>query len=146
MKAKVLVMSVLLAICGSIAAQDAAIAPAELEFSERVHDFGSIQEENGKVTHVFEFTNVGNKPLTLTNVRASCGCTTPEWPKEPIAPKKSGYIKVTYNPSGRPGNFNKSITITYQVGGTTDTKQQVINIKGQVIPKPRPEAEEGAAL
>ena len=146
MKAKVLALSFLLTICGSVFAQDAAIAPAEIQFNERVHDFGQIQETDGKVTHVFEFTNVSNAPFTLTNVRASCGCTTPEWPKEPIAPGKSGYIKVTYNPSGRPGNFNKSVTITYQLLGATEAKQQVINIKGVVIPKPRPEGEDGTAI
>lgn len=145
MKAKVLAMGVLMAVCGSLFAQDAAIAPAEIEFSERVHDFGQIREEDGKVTNVFEFTNKGNVPFTLTNVRASCGCTTPEWPKEPIAPGKSSFVKVTYNPSGRPGNFNKSVTITYTVAGDSQSKQQVINIKGEVIPRPRPEAAAGGA-
>ena len=139
MKAKVLVMAFLLSVCGSVFAQEAAVAQPEIAFAERVFDFGSIHEEAGKVMHVFEFTNTGNKPFTLTNVRASCGCTTPEWPKEPIAPGKSGFIKVTYNPSGRPGNFSKSITTTYTVMGDDQSKQEVISIKGQVIPKPRPE-------
>ncbi|MBP5319069.1 MAG: DUF1573 domain-containing protein [Paludibacteraceae bacterium] len=137
MKAKVFFLSLMCLICGSVLAQEA--PAADLEFNERVHDFGQINEENGKVTTFFEFTNLTNVPLTLTNVRASCGCTTPQWSKEPIAPGKKGVITVTYNPKGRPGNFNKSITLTYVLAGDTESKTAVVNIRGEVIPAPKPE-------
>ena len=62
-------------------------------------------------------------------MQASCGCTTPDWSKEPIAPGKKGFVKASYNPAGRPGNFNKSVTVTSNQG------TQVLYIKGQVVPK-----------
>ena len=77
------------------------------------------------------------KPVTLDNVQASCGCTTPQWSKEAIAPKKKGFINVTYNPAGRPGSFTKSITVKYH-DASEETKTIVLNIKGEVIPKAKP--------
>ena len=71
-------------------------------FDETTHDFGVIKEEDGRVTTVFNFTNTTQGPLTITNVRASCGCTTPAWNKEPIAPEGQGQITVSYNAKGRP--------------------------------------------
>lgn len=103
-----------------------------ITFNETTHDFGKINEADGKVTTVFEFTNEGMIPLVLTNVRASCGCTTPKWTREPIEPGQKGQITVTYNPNGRPGRFNKSITITSNASEPTCR----LYIKGEVIPKP----------
>lgn len=103
-----------------------------ITFNETTHDFGKFNEADGKVTTVFEFTNEGMSPLVLTNVRASCGCTTPKWTREPIEPGQKGQITVTYNPSGRPGRFQKTITITSNATEAT-TK---LYIKGEVIPKP----------
>ena len=75
----------------SIAAQKNAV----ITFTQTTHDFGTFDESEGKVTTEFEFKNTGNAPLLITRTAASCGCTTPEYPKEPIAPGKSGVIKVT---------------------------------------------------
>lgn len=75
------------------------------------HDFGTILEKDGKVSHTFIITNKGKSPLVVTRVVASCGCTTPEWPKEPIAAGKIGKIKVTYNPAGVSGPFTKTISV-----------------------------------
>ena len=74
------------------------------------HDFGKINEADGRVTTVFVCKNEGMTPLVLTNVKASCGCTTPKWTREPIAPGEAGEITVTYNPNGRPGRFQKTIS------------------------------------
>lgn len=134
MKTKLLFISLLLAATSSLFAQDAV---ETLKFKEKVHDFGQIKEEGGKVTTTFEFTNTSKKPITLTNVTASCGCTTPEWTKEPVAPKKKGFINVTYNPAGRPGNFTKSITIKFTEVGNKTAQVAILNIKGEVIPKPK---------
>ena len=82
-----------------------------IAFAETNCDFGSIKEETGKVTHEFRFTNTGNAPLIIQNVKASCGCTTPTWTKNPVAPGAKGIIAVTYNASGRPGAFIKTITV-----------------------------------
>lgn len=103
-----------------------------LTFEKTTHDFGKINEADGRVTTVFEFTNEGMVPLVLTNVRASCGCTTPKWTREPIEPGQKGNITVTYNPNGRPGRFQKTVTIT---SNATEPTQRIY-IKGEVIPKP----------
>ena len=103
-----------------------------ITFDKTTHDFGKINEADGRVTTVFTFKNEGIAPLVLSNVRASCGCTTPKWTREPIEPGQTGEITVTYNPNGRPGRFQKTITVTSNANEPT-TK---LYIKGEVIPKP----------
>ena len=103
-----------------------------ITFDKTTHDFGKINEADGRVTTVFTFKNEGMAPLVLSNVRASCGCTTPKWTREPIEPGQSGEITVTYNPSGRPGRFQKTVTVTSNATEPTFKLQ----IKGEVIPKP----------
>ena len=94
-------------------------------------DFGDIQEADGDATHVFTVMNTGELPLVISRVVASCGCTTPDWTEEPIAPGKTGEIKVTYGASGRPGKFAKTVSV-YSNGkeGT-----YVLTIRGNVIKK-----------
>ncbi len=75
------------------------------------HDFGVVKEANGPVVHTFVIKNIGTKPLVLTRVIAACGCTTPEYNPEPIAPNQERKISVKFNPAGRPGPFIKSIAI-----------------------------------
>lgn len=103
-----------------------------MTFEKTEHNFGKIREQDGRVTTVFTFKNEGMTPLILNSVRASCGCTSPKWPKEPIEPGQTGEITVTYNPSGRPGRFQKTITINSNANEAT----KKIYIKGEVIPKP----------
>ncbi len=102
-----------------------------ITFEKTEHDFGKINEADGRVSTVFSFKNEGMAPLVLSNVRASCGCTTPTWTKEPIEPGQTGSITVTYNPNGRPGRFQKTVTIT---SNATEPTTRVY-IKGEVIPK-----------
>ncbi|MCB0514484.1 MAG: DUF1573 domain-containing protein [Chitinophagales bacterium] len=101
-------------------------------FNEETWDFGNLPEGD-PYTHEFVFSNIGNEPLVISNVKASCGCTTPDWPKEPILPGEGSTIKVTYNTKGRPGNFTKAITITSNA--VTPTKR--IFIKGAVDAAPK---------
>lgn len=124
MKTKILLGLLSLLITTTIFAQKPAI-----KFVETTHDFGTISEEDDKVTHVFEFTNTGTSDLVLTNVQASCGCTTPQWVREPVPPKQKGTITVTYRAAGRPGPFTKSITVS----GNAD--KEVLFIKGVVTPR-----------
>lgn len=84
---------------------------AVISASKTDHDFGVIKESAGKVTHTFVIKNAGNAPLVLTRVVASCGCTTPEYSTEPIAPGQEGRIVVSFNPAGRPGQFLKTIAV-----------------------------------
>ena len=100
----------------------------EIAFDKVVHDYGTI-ELNGNGDCKFEFTNTGKEPLVLTNVRSSCGCTVPSWPKEPILPGKTGTIDVKYNTS-RAGAINKSVVVTSNARTSTVTLQ----IKGEVKP------------
>ena len=102
-----------------------------ITFEKTEHDFGKINEADGRVSVVFEFKNEGMAPLVLSNVRASCGCTTPTWTKEPVEPGQTGSITVTYNPNGRPGRFQKTVTITSNASEATKR----VYIKGEVIPK-----------
>lgn len=94
------------------------------------YDFGQIPE--GPVAeHIFEFTNTGDEPLLIRNVSASCGCTTPIWPKYPILPGKKGKIAVQYNTAGR-GNaaFDKQIYI--HSNALTESENLVLHVKGYV--------------
>ncbi len=96
------------------------------------YDFGKIPE-GPAAEHEFEFKNTGDEPLVITNASASCGCTTPVWPKQPILPGKTGKIKVRYNTQGR-GNqpFLKSIYISSNV--PHDKERYELFIKGFVTP------------
>lgn len=105
----------------------------KIKFVELSHDFGNIKEGT-QATYEFKFTNTGTAPLVLESVQASCGCTTPEWSKEPIAPGKTGKVIATFNSSGRPGTFTKTITVTYN--GAADTKTEYLTIKGFVETAP----------
>lgn len=84
---------------------------SEITFDESMFDFGTLTDGE-QVEHVFKFANTSNKPLTITNARGSCGCTVPEWPKEPIAPGEKGEIKVKFNSKGKKGKQTKTVTIT----------------------------------
>jgi hypothetical protein len=104
---------------------------ADVQFERMDYNFGKIKEEAGPADYNFKFTNTGKIPLIIQDVQASCGCTTPEWSKEPILPGKTGFIKVSYNPEQRPGVFAKSITINANVPKNT----RVLTISGEVIPR-----------
>ncbi len=99
-----------------------------LHFDSEVYDFREIKEEGGKVSCVFRFTNKGKSPVIIYSVKTSCGCTTPEWTRNPILSGKEGHIKVIYDPANRPGIFSKTITVRTSLG----TKR--LFIKGTVIP------------
>ncbi len=101
----------------------------QLVFREETHDFGVVDEAGGSVSHKFVFTNSGNRPVRIVKVQASCGCTTPDWTKEPVAPGKEGFIEAAYNPKGRPGYFNRSLTVTTDLGPEPIT----LHIKGRVM-------------
>jgi hypothetical protein len=99
----------------------------KITFSEQEHNYGNIQK-GGDGNCEFVFTNEGNEPLILSNVKASCGCTTPSWTKEPIMPGKTGSIKVRYN-TNNIGSFNKTITVT---SNAVNSPRIVLKIKGKV--------------
>lgn len=127
MKKFIYVFFLLLASIGYGYAQGAQTG-AVISAKETEHDFGAIKESNGKVSHTFLIKNTGSAPLVLTRVVAACGCTTPEYSTEPIAPGKEGRILVTFNPVGRPGQFVKTVAV-YSNG---KDGSYILRIKGVV--------------
>ncbi len=125
MKHLLFILTAMLLSVGSLSAQE---KQAVISAKETIFDFGTIKEVDGKVTHAFVIENTGDGPLVITRVIASCGCTTPEWTKEPIAPGKTGDVNITYNPAGRPGPFVKTISI-YSNG---KKGSYILTIKGKV--------------
>lgn len=106
---KLILMSFML-LCGMTTVM--AQKPAQIKFDKTVHDFGTFSEKDPKVTCTFTYTNVGEQPLVVNQAIASCGCTVPEYTKDPVKPGEKGEIKVTYNGAGKfPGHFKKSITV-----------------------------------
>ncbi|MFI5132077.1 MAG: DUF1573 domain-containing protein [Chitinophagales bacterium] len=136
---KFLSFSVLLMACFFAGAQPVTETQDALKLKETEHNFGKIPQ--GKpVYYSFEITNSGTQPLKLDNVQASCGCTTPEWSHEPIAPGATAQIKVGYNAAAE-NDFEKFITITYN---GTQTKQ--LKISGHVWKAPEGAAPSNASV
>ena len=106
-------------------------AQVKIAFAETKHDFGNIKEADGDVSHVFTFKNTGNAPLVVKNVETSCGCTSPDWTKEPVMPGKSGIVKATFSPAGRPGRFDKNLTVITNAA----PERTVLYISGNVAAK-----------
>lgn len=121
------------------AAATAAEPNTTIKFKSETHDFGTLKEGDAAEAE-FVFTNTGNKPLIITNVQASCGCTTPFWSKEPVAPGKTGIVKAAYGTQGRPGSFNKSVTVTSNAG------TNVIYIKGLVEKAPESSVPQNSSM
>ena len=107
---------------------DAENAPI-FSFNEESHDFGMIESGSSPKT-VFTFTNTGKSPLIITNAKGSCGCTVPQWPKEPIAPGATGEIQVQFNSGTKKGNQTKTVTLT----ANTVPNTKVLTIKAQIKP------------
>ena len=100
----------------------------DFKFDKETYDFGKIPTTK-PVSVEFKFTNIGEKPLIISNVAASCGCTVPEWPKTPIKKGQTGIIKVTYTPTPTAMPFTKPITITSNAKIST----KYLYIKGQTV-------------
>jgi hypothetical protein len=105
-------------------------AKATFEFQETDHDFGTINEGE-LVKHVFTFKNIGEAPLIIRNAQATCGCTVPEWPKQPVAVGETGEILVQFNSNNRTNIQHKVVTIT----ANTDPATTRLTIKANVLPK-----------
>ncbi len=101
-----------------------------MTFAETEHDFGTINEGD-VVEHKFTFTNTGKAPLVIVNAKGSCGCTVPQWTKEPIAPGAAGEMLVKFNSNGKPNQQTKQVTITTN----TEAGKEILKIKALVTPK-----------
>ena len=100
----------------------------KFDFEEITFDLGTVQSGES-VTHEFKFKNSGDKDLIISQAKGSCGCTQPEYPKDPIAPGDEGVIKVTFNSTGISGQITKNITLI----ANTTPNTKVLTITGEVI-------------
>ncbi len=131
MKKSLLLLSLLVSclFAFSAQAQEQKKSPV-LKFEVSTHEFGDIYQGD-VVNHTFTFENTGNAPLVLTNIATTCGCTAPEWPREPIMPGETGEIVITFNSTGKMGVQNKVITVF----SNASNAQERINITTNVLPK-----------
>jgi len=128
MKKLILICAVILGFGFTASAQDS--QKAEFKFNEEKHDFGKIPQGT-PVTTVFEFTNIGQEPLILSDVRPTCGCTIADYTKTPVLKGAKGTIKITYNAAvAQP--FNKPIVVT----SNAKTPTKYLSIVGEVVAKP----------
>ncbi|TYR32694.1 DUF1573 domain-containing protein [Sphingobacterium phlebotomi] len=102
----------------------------KIEFAESVFDFGQVKEGE-VVEHVYTYANIGTAPLILSQVSASCGCTTPSYTQTPVLPGKSGEVKVSFDSNGQVGKQQKIVTIV----SNADNRVATIQLKGEVLPK-----------
>ncbi len=128
-----LLITTLLLLSATIVAQNG----AEIKTDIQTYDFGIIAEADGLASHSFTIQNTGKDPLVITRITASCGCTQPEWTKAPIEPGKTGSVKISYNPKGRPGPFHKSIAIH----SNAKNGRMNLYVKGNVTPKSKTPAQ-----
>ena len=106
---------------------------ASLVCEKPMHDFGTIKEADGKVEHDFIIKNTGDKPIAISKISSSCGCTVPEWDKAPLRPGQESKVHVVFNPHNRNGKFNKTITV--HLSGQKNAF--LLFIRGKIIPKPK---------
>jgi archaellum component FlaG (FlaF/FlaG flagellin family) len=102
-----------------------------IQFDHIDHDFGRVLEEDGKKEMTFYFTNTGKTNIAITDVKASCGCTLVDYTHDSVAPNKSGSISVIFDPTGRKGEFMKTITVY----STTQPAMNFLTVKGDIVPR-----------
>lgn len=125
-------LSAALTLPGLLAAAPAAAPGAHLMFLAPQYNFGTIAP-GAVVRHTFELRNTGTAPLVISTIGVSCGCTTPNWTKTPIAPGKVGLVTVTFNSAGKTGVQNKILTVE----SNSDTGPALLSLKGEVGATPK---------
>jgi len=108
-------------------------AQPKIVFDKTQHDFGKVNEGDGVASYDFVFKNTGSAPLVIQDVRTTCGCTTPEWTKQPVRHGDTGFIRVSYDVKGRPGAIDKTITV-FSNGSSAPVSLRIV---GEVIPVER---------
>jgi hypothetical protein len=106
-----------------------------IKFDKDTYDWGTVMDGE-TVTHVFKFTNTGKEPLVINNAKGSCGCTVPEWPRDPIAPGKTGEIKVVFDSKGKGAVGGKEDSKRVTITANTDPVDTYLTIKGKIDKKP----------
>lgn len=122
-----------LALLAVIVVAASAKGNGQVSFSKTSHDFGTIKSDAGAVTAVYEFTNISKSPLSIITVtNGGCGCTTPDFTREPIGPGAKGEVRITFEPRGRRGEFNRQVKVRTVAGGRKAT--MALTFKGVIVP------------
>lgn len=135
--ANILLALLLVAAC-AVAQDGMKPSTALVPVGDKVHDFGTIRERDGRVSHTFGLRNVGSKPVAIVDVSAWCGCTTADYTHTPVKPGQVAKVTVTYNPQSRPGRFSKEVAVISE-GGRAYTR---LWVKGNVLPYLHPVEED----
>ncbi len=125
------ILVTLMPFAATLAQTDKVVEGPEMTFVKLEYNFGKI-EQGESATYVFKFTNTGTQPIIINEAHGSCGCTVPEWPKEPIMKGESGEIKVTFNSAGKMGLQDKTVTIN----SNAVNSPLYLHMKGNVEAKP----------
>jgi hypothetical protein len=104
-----------------------------IEFATMEHDFGTIKEGD-PAEFTYSFKNTGEAPLIISEVKPSCGCTVPDYSKDPVSAGESGFVKVTFDSNGKKDLVTKTVTVT----ANTEPKQMTLKFKAMIIPKAGP--------
>lgn len=132
MRNKILTLILFVFIGAGASAQETSVSKenkngADMKFDKETFDFGTLKQGES-VTHEFKFKNNGKEPLIITQAQGSCGCTVPEYPKEPVKQGQTGTIKVTFNSAGKTGAQDKTVTIT----SNAKNSPVVLHVKGNI--------------
>lgn len=130
MKRIVVILSVLISCLSVVSAQDFSKEADVIRFDKKVHDFGDVLIAEGPVSCIFTFTNIGTAPLVIHNVISSCGCTIPEWTREPVRPGATGTIQATFSNDQGPYPFDKSLTVYVGVGSSSLDRPVLLRLRG----------------
>jgi hypothetical protein len=124
---------------GAEQVKTSSLSVENMSFTADNHAFGTVQE-GPTADYEFQFKNTGKEPIVIQRVQASCGCTTPSYSKEPIAPGRTGTVKASYNTLGRPGEFTKTLTVVSNAG------TKVLTITGTVEKAPTTSVPENSSM
>lgn len=132
MKKVIIFLALTAASCLSVFAQDDSFYKEAdvIRFDKKVHDFGDVMIAEGPVSCIFTFTNIGKEPIVIHNVISSCGCTTPDWTREPVRPGATGTIQATFSNDQGPYPFDKTLTVYVGVGRSSLDRPVVLRLRG----------------
>lgn len=129
-----MVRSRILAAAAALMTAVAMVAAPQVKFAKTHHDFGSIRSSRGPVKAVYEFTNTGDEPLVIVSVtNGGCGCTKPTFTMEPVRPGGKGHVTITFDPTGRAGEFSREVKVKTNAKGKG--KRPKLTFTGVVVPK-----------
>ena len=130
MKRIVVLLSVFFSCLAAVSAQEIYQEAEVIRFDKKVHDFGDVLMAEGPVSCIFTFTNISQQPIVIHNVISSCGCTTPEWTREPVRPGATGTIQATFSNDQGPYPFDKTLTVYVGVGPSSLDRPVVLRLRG----------------